>query len=251
MFKRIALLGVLLLLVVACVGKEAPDPAVLAEIHYDSGRVYIQDKNFYGALEELVQAVELAPDNPDYRQMLALTYYARKMYRQAIAEYTKTLQLKPNHVEANMNLASLYIELKNWDLAIPHLEAAQTGRLLKRREHEILYNNLGLAYYGTGEYKKSVINSKKAIELDPNFVFPYYNLGMAYDKLGNYDNATEAYKRAISLIPGYVDAHYNLGLTAIKNKDRATAKEAFKRVLALDPMGDKAKSAKGYLERLR
>lgn len=251
MFKRIALLGTVLLLAVACTGNKTKDIEAAASIHYDSGKVYIQDKNFYGALEELVQAVELVPDNPDYRQALALTYYARKMYREAISEFTKTLQLKPDHVEANMNLATLYIELKNWDLAIPHLEAAQTGRLLKKREHEILYNNMGLAYYGMGEYEKSVINSRKAIELDPNFVFPYYNLGMAYDKLGKYDEAMNAYKRAISLIPGYVDAHYNLGLTAIKNKDRVTAREAFTKVLELDPMGEKAKSASDYLGRLR
>ncbi len=251
MFKRIILLCIVLSFVVACSGNRTKRNETLAAIHYDAGRVYIQDKNFYGALEELVKAVEMVPDNPDYRQMLALTYYARKMYREAISEYIKTLQIKPQHVEANMNLASLYIELKNWDLAIPHLEAAQTGRLLKKREHEMLYNNMGLAYYGIKDYKKSVIYSKKAIELDPNFVFPYYNLGMALDKLGKYDKAIDAYKRAISLIPGYVDAHYNLGVTALKNKDRATAKKAFMRVLELDPMGERAKSARDNLQRLR
>lgn len=251
MFKRIVLLAIVLSFVVACTGNKAQKNATLAAIHYDAGRVYIQDRNFYGALEELVKAVEMVPDNPDYRQVLALTYYARKMYREAISEFTKTLQIKPEHVEANMNLASLYIELKNWDLAIPHLEAAQTGRLLKKREHEMLYNNMGLAYYGIKDYKKSVIYSKKAIELGPNFVFPYYNLGMALDKLGKYDEAMDAYKRAISLMPGYVDAHYNLGVTAVKNKDRVTAKEAFIKVLELDPLGEKTKSARDHLQRLR
>ncbi len=48
-----------------------------------------------------------------------------------------------------------------------------------------------------GQYKQAVENSKKAIEIDPNFLHAHFRLGNAYEQQGQYELAIAEYQKAV------------------------------------------------------
>jgi tetratricopeptide (TPR) repeat protein len=71
--------------------------------------------------------------------------------------------------------------------AAPHLAAA--------------YNNLGMLYFDTHDYKHAVEVLKKGLELDPNMPSTEAMLGMSYFQLGDNDAAQPLLQRALKANP--------------------------------------------------
>lgn len=61
------------------------------------------------------------------------------------------------------------------------------------------YNELGRIYYKKDEFDNAIGNYKKAIELDPTFIWAYHNLGLALYKKGLMDEALGAFERSTEL----------------------------------------------------
>jgi tetratricopeptide (TPR) repeat protein len=66
---------------------------------------------------------------------------------------------------------------------------------------ERAHNQLSLAYFGQQDWKKAMEESKKAVEINPNFSTPYNQLGYAYRFLGDFSGAEKAFKKYTELIP--------------------------------------------------
>lgn len=59
------------------------------------------------------------------------------------------------------------------------------------------YNDLGNAYYSSGEYEKAIEQYQKAKELKPDEAIYYSNIGDANRALGNWDEAINHYNEAL------------------------------------------------------
>ena len=77
--------------------------------------------------------------------------YKKGLYDEAIANYSKTIELNPRWAEASC------------------------GR--------------GLAHNDKGEYDSAISDYNKALELKPNYGDAYFNRGIAHDNKGEYDQA--------------------------------------------------------------
>ena len=82
-------------------------------------------------------------------------------WEEAIAEYSKAINLDPNYAKA--------------------------------------YNNRGSAYSYLGDLRHAIVDYDKAIALDPEKPQPYANRGLAYSALGDPDQAIADLQRALSL----------------------------------------------------
>jgi len=72
-------------------------------------------------------------------------------------------------------------------------------------------------YIGIAKYKNRLINDaikhhKLAININPEYPYPYINLGICYFDKGDVNSAIAKFKCAIQLNPRNADAHYNLGI---------------------------------------
>jgi tetratricopeptide (TPR) repeat protein len=247
---RTAILSILFLAITSCGATLPKQNKEEADIHYRLGEVHFNERDYPAALEELTRAVELAHDNPDYHHLLGLAYFiGKRMYNEAIVHFKEAIRLKPDFPEAHMNLGAVYLELKSWDLAIPHFEAVLENVFY--RTPEWAYNNLGWAYYNKAQYPKALQNYKKAVEINPRFAMAYNNMGLTYDRMGNAEEAIKAFKTSVGLVPDFLEGHYNLGLVLVRNKDKAGALKAFERVLEIAPASDEARSAREYIELIR
>jgi len=86
----------------AAVSYEPEDPAMLMELAY----VYLRRSEFKQSLEYLERAKRYAPKNPDVYKLEGWTYYGLNRPDQAVAEWKKSLALRPDsEVQAALDKA--------------------------------------------------------------------------------------------------------------------------------------------------
>jgi tetratricopeptide (TPR) repeat protein len=95
--------------------------------------------------------------------------------------------------------------------------------------------DLAVALYNAGDLSGAVIQSKKAIQINPDDAKAHTNMGNAFLKQDNIDEALQCFHRALALNPNYADAHNNLGNALLKQGNTDDALQSFRRALALDP----------------
>ena len=73
-----------------------------------------------------------------------------------------------------------------------------------------------------GNLNESIINYKKAIELQPTFWQAYNNLSLVYEEKGVIQPAIKICLKSISIEPKNPDAYNNLGVLYFKLKNSHT-----------------------------
>ena len=170
-------------------------------------------------------------------------------YKLAFLHFKKALALKKRFPEAQNNLGTLYLLLRDWDHAIECFQKSVDDVLYKTPH--IAYNNLGLAYYNKGEYQKAIDRYRHAIKLFSSYSRCYRNLGLAYDALDKWDLAIDAYEKAIFFAPEYAAAHLSLGTLYLKLYQNKKAVEALRQTIKTDKKaGPYAEEARRLLKKI-
>jgi hypothetical protein len=80
-------------------------------------------------------------------------------------------------------------------------------------------NNLGLAYYDSGNLAEALVHYRRALELKPADADAHNNMGTVYATRGDYGEAERHFREAVRLNPDYYVAYTNLGvLLLIQNR---------------------------------
>ncbi|MEO7653016.1 MAG: tetratricopeptide repeat protein [Bryobacteraceae bacterium] len=111
--------------------------------------------------------------------------------------------------------------------------------------------NLGTIYYHQHKYDEADERYRRAIAVDPRYPLAHFNLGNLCDERGLLDEALQHYTTALKLNPGYADAHYNLALLCEQTSDFLNATRHWKAYLKVDPSSSWSEIARRQLERLR
>jgi tetratricopeptide (TPR) repeat protein len=130
--------------------------------------------------------------DPDEYFLLATQYEKSNKYKEAIDAYKQSLRVKPDYLEAYLNLGVVYYKLGQYT------EATETFKHAARIAPFSLtvYNKLGTTYILRRAYSMAVDTFKKAIKIDPYDAAAHFNLGVAYFLAGN---KTEAFGEYITL----------------------------------------------------
>jgi len=127
----------------------------------------------------------------------------------AIASYTRALQLKPDFAEAQNNIGMALRDLGKLNEAI----ASYARALQIKPDFAEAHNNMGMALRDLGRLDEAIASYKTALQLKPDYAKTHYNLGMTLRDLGKHDEAIASYRKALQIRPDYAKAHYNLGMT--------------------------------------
>jgi len=92
-----------------------------------------------------------------------------KMYKDALNDYKKALELKPNDAAIHNNIAYLYVtandeSFRDKSKALEH--AKKAAELSKEKNAEIL-DTLARAYFINGQIKEAIEIENKAVKLEP------------------------------------------------------------------------------------
>ncbi|GHU87658.1 hypothetical protein FACS189476_03450 [Spirochaetia bacterium] len=128
-------------------------------------------------------------------------------YDQAIAEYTKAINLKNDYAEAYNYRGYLYGEKGDLDRAI----ADYTRAIALRSGYTDAWINRGYAYGEKGDLDKAIADYTRVIELEPKNASAYNKRGSLYYQKGDDDRAIADFNAAIKLKGDYALAWNNRG----------------------------------------
>ena len=95
-----------------------------AAVYMDKARALKKCRRTVDALECLADALERHPYNANVNCMVASVYASLKDYRRAIKWYEAAVEYDPDHGKAHERLGAAYMEVRQDDMARPHLERA-------------------------------------------------------------------------------------------------------------------------------
>ncbi len=144
---------------------------------YRGNEAYLQ-RRFQDALDAYQQAVDAAPDNPEFRVNLAAALTQMNDLASAVAQLREALRLDPEYVVANYNMATLL---------------ARQGR-----------DQDAVAYY------------RKALAHNPGYKDAHFNLANALLRLRRFDEAALHFGRVVDLDPQNGTARYGQALALMR-----------------------------------
>ena len=97
------------------------------------------------------------------------------------------------------------------------------------------HNDLGVAYYDAGRYKKSISQYHKALAIKPKDVNALNNMGNALMAINRVGEAADYFKRALRIKPEYTNARNNLGNALIRAGQYEAALEEFEQITNKNP----------------
>lgn len=215
------------------VNSQTPTDQQQAEAHYKLGISHLESNNPTLALKELLIAVKGDPQNSSIQVALAQAYQLKKAYREAERHYLKALELSNNDPRYQNNLASLYLDMHEWDQAIKYFDKAATNLLFL--SPQVAITGKAYAYFKKNDLAAAVLYYKEAISVAPGYARAHFLLSEIYRIQGKEDLERDSLERTVGLAPQYVQAQYQLGVLLLKQKEPEKAADHFKKVVETAP----------------
>ncbi len=89
------------------------------------GEVYSKMTRNDLAVAEFLKVESLQPDDTEILFKIALEYWYDQRIEEAAQYYQKMIAVDPNHVQAHLNLISVYEKLKDWEKAVEEIEISK------------------------------------------------------------------------------------------------------------------------------
>ena len=191
----LTILAVAVLLLPGC-GQPITTSSHPAEDHNYQGLV-LNDKGRYDeAIAEYTKAIEINPNYSTAYTNRGNVYFNHLMeYDLAIADYSKAIELDPNNALAYENRSGVYYTNKQYDLAI-----ADDSKVIMLNPDSDAYQNRGVVYYASKQYGLAIDDFSMALKLKPTDEgFVYFCRAQAYRDMGLSAQAIADYKKFIEL----------------------------------------------------
>jgi len=191
----------------------------LYEAELNAGILLLLQQNPADALPLLDDAATQKPKEYAPHFNLAMAYTFLHKDAEGVAEYRKTLELKPGLYEAELNAGILLLRQQNPADALPLLEDAAVQ---KPKEYGPRFY-LAEAQLQSGLADKAMENYRLATEIDPKSAPAELGWGRALALQGKLDDATPHFRQAIERDPKYRESLLSLGELYEENKQTTEA----------------------------
>jgi tetratricopeptide (TPR) repeat protein len=150
------------------------------------------------AAEAFKKAISLEPSNPVLITELGKIYKQKGMTEKAKEYFELALEVKNNHTDARLGLAGIYMGKNENDQAI-ELLIGEAGKNID------VYNELGKAYFNSGNYSMASENFRQVVSISPLHANGLFSLGLSLEKEGKIDEALSYFKKVQELNPENAD----------------------------------------------
>ena len=179
---------------------EKPLPSTASpRVFYELGLSQLESGEYLQARLSLEQAVSLDPKQATYRNALGYANLHLGRLPHAVDAFREALKLNPDFPEAYNYLGVALAQSGQWGEAIAAFEKILTFQAYNTPQ--LVYQNLGWAYYNLGRYQEAEVALTTALRYDPKLVLAHYSLGLTREKRGRVQEAREAYQRVLELVP--------------------------------------------------
>ncbi|MGI9458235.1 MAG: tetratricopeptide repeat protein, partial [Aeoliella sp.] len=137
------------------------------------------------ALADFDEAIELVPDNGNYRLVRAVFLRSRKKLDDSLAEIDAVLQQSPDDANALILQGEVFRELGKDEAALESFDRA--AELVPNAPGP--YQHRGEIYRTMGEYDKALTQFNKVLELQPDELLTFVHRAEVYLRSGRFDEA--------------------------------------------------------------
>ncbi len=148
----------------------------------------------------------------------------------AIGAYLRALSIDPNSFDANLNLATAFLQIGEPSQGLTYAQRA----VQLRPEDGAARTNLGATYAALGQYDAAIAEYEAAAErmaMTPELLL---NLADAYGRVGRHAEMAGTLREVIRRDPS-ATAYERLGSALFRNKQYPDALAAFEQAVRLDP----------------
>jgi Tfp pilus assembly protein PilF len=138
---------------------------------------------------------------------------ARGELEESLAHYRAALAADPGSGEVLNNVGNVLYKQGRYDEAIRHYTGLLGAQAPRTEIAARMHNNLGAAYLRTRRYDEAETEFRRAIEIDPEYLEPYYNLGLVLAAFGRRDDAVRVLRRGLAIDPDHPALRRQLELT--------------------------------------
>lgn len=200
----VSMAGLALLLAVAYFGISYWRTAWTFEAYLNRSQTYAANGEFDRSIEELNQAIQIAPDNwLGYRARGGMYYtrgYSRTVtndYLLAIADLKKTIELNPKDDLTWRLLGQTHMRMREWDAA----EQALTTSLENNPGNVESLTGRAYVYQQLKNYNSALTDLAEAVKKAPNEPQISTAIADTYFYSGKYEMAVEWYTEALRVAP--------------------------------------------------
>jgi eukaryotic-like serine/threonine-protein kinase len=182
------------------------------------------------ALKNALEALRLAPDQPEVRYAVALIYQGTGRRAEALSELEHVARTRPTNDDVQRLMGRLYADMGRLDEGLAALRRAIALRPGYWGNHAALGN----AAFRAGFYEQAIAAFERYCDLRPDSASAHQRLGTAYHADGNLEAALRSYQRALEISPN-ANAYSNLGTLHFDAGRYGEAVKAYTRAVDLEP----------------
>ena len=183
----------------------APSKPLASASSFEKGMASLGSAKYSEAVEFFKQAIVLDPKDAISYSKLGSAYSGLKEHKEAIMAFKQAIRMERAFVdvEAYYRMGDAYISLGEHEAAIEPLKRALYGiraQQLDPQSHKPgpgsptllqIHYDLGLAYYGTGSFRKASNEFEEAVHIDQDSAQAHYGLGLSYFGIGDKGSAAK------------------------------------------------------------
>ena len=183
------------------------------------------------AIAQFSKALELDPNYAEAHYNLGNALVRNGAVDDAIARYRRALELNPAIVGAHVNLATVLLQRRRVAEAVTHLQDA----LVRSPDNAAARTALGGALARSGRLGEAIEHLQAAAQMNAGTPDVHNDLGNALLELGRHDEAIASFETALRLQSDNAEAHYNLGNAFLEMRRPEDAAARYRRAAELRP----------------
>lgn len=165
------------------------------------------------------------------------------LLQKALAGYLELIEHEPQHVEAQVSLATLYLQRGELANSAEHFETA----LALAPRHLLALHNYAICLKRQRQYEQALLRFDQAIAVDPHYELAYKNKFSLLASMGRQAERLEGLQQALEALPHSADLTLLLVADLRATKQYNLALEYVDKLLGLNPVHASAHNARGNL----
>jgi tetratricopeptide (TPR) repeat protein len=199
---------------------------------YLAGRVFSLMDDSLNAQKYLEKVVKAKPDTLEAQALLASVYTKQRNYSAAVTAYQKIVDLDPNRASAQLGLGDVYFRMQRWADAAAALEKA----VALEASNSQAFFQLGTAYEELRDFAKAADAYERFLKLKPENVWTgYLRLGTCRMELQQHEQAVAALQEAQKAQPRDLKVNYTLATAFRRAGQLDQAESVLKGLADLNP----------------
>ncbi|HEY1632759.1 MAG TPA: tetratricopeptide repeat protein [Rhizomicrobium sp.] len=212
---------------------DAPDLAQTFRVpaYIDRGDAHAARREWKEAIADYSSALAIKPGSLEGLMHRAAIYEAERKYGDAIGDYAQVVSLRPSMAMGYEGRASTYDDANNLDAAIADYSAA----IAIDPRNAADYTLRGSAYRRQGNFQKAIADQNRAIDIDSKSPQIYFERAQTYQDEGEYHHAIADNMNGLRMRPADTDGRLQLGLSLWAYGRFADAAAAFTQLVDQRP----------------